>query len=233
MDKDNAMEKDELFITYLEALVDEIIHAKFHIKLWKCLKDCMPQYHKELDQTPAFWILTTKAHLDAAIVHLFKIIDKSERSDPLSIWKFLRFIDSNRDIFSTAAFSLRIMGKTDYREWVANHKEITHREVTNDQQALEELQGPIKRLWDLRCERYAHIDRGVLNTHRSNPKIYTVSIREIGKILETVGNVLDKYSVAFDSTTRDMEPPGDPGVEIVMDSLRFKMDAEREERLSR
>ena len=87
---------------YRELLVQEVRHARMHFRLYKGLQESREGYLKELNQAPGFFGFTIKAHLDAGIVHMFRVLDKHKNA--ITVWKFLDFVDSNLELFSDAAF---------------------------------------------------------------------------------------------------------------------------------
>ena len=84
-------------------------------------------YIDELNQATYFFNFTIKAHLDDVLSTLSRIIEK--HNDSLTIWKFLDFVEQNKDIFSHQAYQKRLskdpayISDKAYRDY--NHHEIS------------------------------------------------------------------------------------------------------------
>ena len=136
MDEYKPTRDEQLFKEYYDKLIWETMWARAHLKLWERLESYRTSYLKELNQAPHFFNLTMKAHRDDALLTLSRILDKS-KGDPLTIWKFLNFIEQNKEIFSTQTFCQRMQDNPYYEDQVKSHVPITPKVIQEDRQKLE------------------------------------------------------------------------------------------------
>ncbi len=210
---------------YYDKLVQEIIRANFHFKLWRRLEDCKVEYIHELRQANAFWVFTMQAHFDAALMHLFKVLDT--HPDALSIRKFLNFVDSNSRIFSTMAFEQRQTAKGTDKELcryqVARHCPICHQHIKEDEAKLNRLETPINNLAEWRDKVYAHIDRTALLKGTGLDITHPVPITDMDNIIVTTKEILNRYSQAFDASRWVVEMDCEEAeIKAIMEAVRFK-----------
>ena len=131
-------DKEKRFLEYYQRLISEIHQADAHFKLWKRLQNYRTDSFEELNSAPFFFNFTIKAHLDAALMHIFKVIDKTRGS--VNIWEFLGFVEKNLGIFSIEAFSQRIIDSEWYETQVKSHIPIASNTVQEDRAQLRKLE---------------------------------------------------------------------------------------------
>jgi hypothetical protein len=98
------------FKRLLEVLVDELIDAKDHFRLHQALDNAIPDYHAAFNQSPVFWTMTLRAHMDATMIRLCKAYDQYAQRPSLSLRSLLKIISANLEIFETANFRERLKG---------------------------------------------------------------------------------------------------------------------------
>ena len=94
------------FQSLLEALASELVEANIHYKLHRGLADSIPDYLTELNQSPTFWSLTLKSHLDVSMYRLCKIYDQHSKS--LNLKNLLDTIKKNIGLFDVENFRERL-----------------------------------------------------------------------------------------------------------------------------
>lgn len=215
---------EEYFKKYYDRLILEALHARAHLNLWERLeKYKATSYIDELNQARYFFTFTIKAHLDDLLLTLSRVLDRHE--DSLSIWKFLNFTEQNRAIFSTQAFRQRIMQKPDYDEyWDTSHKPITLKEIEEDRQKLERLEQTVNNLTTWRHKVIAHIDRQFLLSGKIVSKTYPMKLQQLQEVVETLFQILNRYSAAFNSSTFAEMFPMEDDIQFVMDCIRFYIE---------
>lgn len=74
--------RDE-FDHVVEHMTHEAYRARMHWDAWVAMEEAFPEYSLELNQTPAFWELTSRAHQDAVILRLGRLYDPHAASTSL------------------------------------------------------------------------------------------------------------------------------------------------------
>ncbi len=210
---------EEYFQKYYDELMRQAINARAHLKLWERLEKYRSSYLKELNQAPHFFTFTMRAHLDDALMTSSRIMRKQKGA--LTIWKFLNFAEKNSEIFSDEAFSQRMKQKPDYDEdWGKSHTPITRKEIEEDKQKLSNLEHTINNLITWRDKVIAHIDRKFLVTGKIISKEYPLERQQLQEVIDTIVEILNRYSYAFNSSTFLEKIPGEDDVQYVMDFIR-------------
>jgi len=217
--------KEKQFLEYYQRLISEILQADAHFKLWKRLQNYRTDYLEELNQASFFFNFTIRAHLDAALIHIFKFFDK--RKDSLSIWRFLDFIEKNLGIFSTESFSQRMVNNEWYETQVNSHIPITFETVQEDRAKLTELECITRSLKTWRDKAIVHINKQFLLDGIDVAKQYPVKVEELEKTITALFGILNRYSRAYNSSTHARSWPGEDDIQAVMDSIRFRIQQER------
>ena len=223
-------ESEKLFQQYYDRLIVETLHARAHINLWERLeKYKLTEYIDVLNQAQYFFSFTIKAHLDDVLSTLSRIVDK--QSDSLTIWKFLNFIEQNLNLFSSQVFQQRMNKDQAYIDdkayWDASHKDITLKDVNEDRQKLATLQTSIGNLNKWRDKIIAHIDHQFLKSGKIISKEYPLKIEELYKIVDTLFEILNRYSASFRDSTYAKIYPGEDDIQFIMDCVRFYLEEHR------
>lgn len=211
------------FQKYYDRLIWETLRARAHLKLWERLENYRAtDYLDELNTAPHFFNFTIKAHLDDALLTLSRILDRRLRHDPLSIWKFLNFVEQNQDIFSTQAFHQRMVEEPNYDEhWARSHKPITPKNIEEDRQRLASLKQVISNIEKWRDKVIAHVDRKLLLSDKIVSKDYPLRLQQLQEVIEALFQILNRYSAAFNSSTFAERFTREDDVQFVMDCIRF------------
>jgi hypothetical protein len=224
---DVSTNAEETFVKYHQELRGELNNANWHFTIWKYLQELRGTYHKELNQAPAFFGLTMYAHLLAALVRINKFFDKNEQH--LSIRKFLDFIEQNLDIFSNKAFEARMRSKGRYESYIIKgHSEITHQKVEEDRKKVDDL--PVAHIRRWRNTILVHIEEGRVLRGIDIMKKYPVKQRQVDDIINTLDDMLNDYSVAYDDYTWVKGLPIEYGIKTVVDAIRFQITETRRQR---
>ncbi len=230
--KPSALEIE--FEAYQRRLRDELNTASWHFAIWKHLQNLRKDYLRELNQAPAFFQLTMRAHFLETVMRLCKFFDDPEdkKGDSLSIYEFLKFVEQNRHLFYKKAILRRIQPEYDHegkvlKSKLRSHKIVTSGEIQRHRSKIERL--PIKNLRKLRHKSFAHIDKKFVQKDIDVFKKYPVKISDIDKTIEALHRLLNRYNIAYDSSGWHKDIPLEYGVYLVVDSIRYKIDKEREQ----
>lgn len=222
MDEYKPSRNEQLFKEYYDKLIWETLWAHAHLKLWERLENYRTSYLKELNQAPHFFNFTMKAHLDDALLTLSRILDTSK--DSLTIWKFLNFIECNKEIFSTQTFCRRKKDTPYYEDQVKSHIPITPKVIREDRQKLENLKETMDSLNSWRDKVLAHNDRQFYLKSKISSTVYPLQLQQLEKVMDTIVGILNRYSYAYDSSTLVKKFSGEDDIQSVMDSIRFKKE---------
>jgi len=193
--------KEKEFEKYHEKLRNELNIANWHFTICKYLKNIGKDYLRELNQAPAFFSLTKNAHLLETIMRINRFFDKDRRKRPLTIWEFLDFVQQNLDMFSSEAFEKRVRDRGRYDEIAMRRRiEITCQKVVQDRQKLQRL--PIHNLRKWRNRALAHTQKKDVLQNIDVFKEYPVEPQQIDEIIDTLHDVLNDYSAAYDASSR-------------------------------
>jgi len=213
--------EEKRFQKYHHRLMRETMIARAHLKLWERLENYKSDYLGELNQARHFFTFTTGAHLDDTLLILSRILDKRGRDAPLTIWTFLNFAEQNLEIFSTPAFKKRVGHKAHYDDfWIQEHTPITRKEINEDRKKLTEVESTISKLMTWRDKVIAHIDRRFL-IGESISKKYPLQYQELQRVVNTLAEILNRYSRAYESLQYYEGFPNEDDVQLIMDCIRF------------
>lgn len=210
--------EEETFVKYHQRLRGELNNANWHFAIWKYLQELRSTHLRELNQAPAFFGLTINAHLLDTLIRINKFFDRREQH--LNIRKFLDFIEENLGIFLNKAFKARMCKQGRYDSYIMkHHTEITPQKVEQDRNKINALPTSHIRAW--RNKVLAHIETKSVLQNIDIMKKYPVKPRQIDDIINTLHEILNEYSSAYDSSTWVKDLPVERGIQRVMDSIRF------------
>lgn len=220
--------KEKEFVKYHARLRGELNSANWHFAICKHLQELGKTYLDELNVAPAFFRLTRDAHALAAAMRLNRFFDKGKGH--LTVYVFLDFVEQNLDIFSNQAFEERIRGgKTSYEIAMRTHTEITSQIVEQDRQRLDQL--PIDKLRKWRNKALAHIQKEYVLEDINVFKQYPLTPAQVDEIINTLHEILNRYSNAYESVTWSKELYLEHGMQEVMEAIRFKIGEKSKRRL--
>lgn len=220
-----STDQEETFVKYHRTLRQGLNNASWHFSIWKYLRKLTTTHLHELNQAPAFFGLTMNAHYFAALMSINRFFDKQERH--LSIRKFLDFAEQNIDIFSNKAFEARMRKQGTFGDRVMKqHAEITSEKVEQDRKKVNDL--PVGNIRRWRNKIFAHTEaesvRQQINVMREHP----VKVKQVDDIINTLDDILNDYLLAYEAGTWLKDLSFETGLQWVMDSIRFKIERDRE-----
>ena len=222
----DSTSKERQFVSYLDKLVSETTKANCYFKVWKSIRGYIEEYHTELNQASAFWGSVMDACIEAALASFCRIVD--QHWDSVSVWKFLDFANANQAMFSTEAFSRRMVNNVGYEEQVNSREAITPRIIKEDRNRIECLRAvPNLKVW--RDKVIAHIDKRFLNPKIDVAKEYPIEIGQVEELIATIWEVLNRYSYAYNSSKQVTDISFGSGLQAVLESIRFKRKETRKQ----
>ena len=213
--------KEEEFIRLNHALRGELNYANWHFITWKHLWNSIEEYSDEMNVAHTFFTLSMRGHLLETLLRLNNMFDEGH-DGTTSIAYLLDFADKNMHIFAVPAADRRKR----YEEEMILEKqveEIKPLQLTGDiikehRTKLKEL--PLKDLRKWREEALAHVDRKVAKKHLNVFDECPVDIEEIERIIDTVHEILNVYSVAYDGQSWDKDLLFTHGMKNMLDAIR-------------
>ena len=220
----NLTEAEEEFSRYHEKLRRELDIANWHFSVVKHISNIAKDYLQELNQSPSFWWLTRNAHMYSVLMRLNNFFGKEAKEKHLHMDSFLVFIGQNLGIFSNQAFEKRLRKEDRYDELAKNHNsEITDEKVERDKQKLRNL--PIASLKAQRNRILSHINKRDIAQEVDIAKKYPVKTKQVAEIIDTLDDMLNEYSVAFDFSTHEKGLAIEYGIDYILDAIRFKLQS--------
>jgi hypothetical protein len=126
------------------------------------------------------------AHLFETIMSIGRFVDT--RGDSLHLNNFFKFIEKNKNLFSTASFKQRLLEQgydNDYCEHFAQlHTDITEAIVAEDRARIASL--PVGNLIAWRHKKLAHIEKSLITENVDIMNEKPVTIKEIDIIIITI-----------------------------------------------
>jgi len=220
---------DEQFVAYYDRLRDEINKAHTHYEIAKALREMRKTRRSEFSEAITFFSLTMNAHLFETIMNIGRFVDT--RGDSLHLNNLFRFIEQNKNLFSSISFKQRLLAQghdNDYCEhFVQLHTDVTEAIVAEDKARIAGL--PVRNLIAWRHKKLAHIEKRLITENVDIMKEKPVTIQEIDTILITIHEILNRYRIAFDRTEWILGlPPAKSQIEYVMDALSHYRQSRKE-----
>lgn len=222
----SLLKAEEEFRRYHDRLRRELDMANLHFSVVKHISNVAKDYLQELNQSPTFWWLTRNAHMYSVLMRLnnFFTRNKREKDAHLHMPSFLDFIEKNREIFSAEAFERRLRTAGRYDEIAAEFSsEITAKKVKQDIERLSNLPIPSLRAWRNRI--LSHINMKDITQEVDIAKKYPVKTKQVAEIIDALDDMLNEYSVAFDSVTHEKGLAIEYGINYILDAIRFKLQS--------
>lgn len=215
---------EEKYEDYFYALRNEMQDALVHLKFYDLMQELSNDYQVELHKVWNFWEYTIDAHRDAAILYLSKMVEeRKNQRNSITMWKFLDFIENNLGLFDREICLKRCRSKYGYDDIARkNHKKLTPADVNSDRKSLEEYRKVIDNVIGWRDKKVAHNDRRFSFSNRRVSKEYPISSKQLTEIMGQLKKIFNKYSLAYDSVEYSFNVPGDDGVKLVLDAIRFQ-----------
>lgn len=213
--------KEEEFIRLNHILRGELNNANWHFITWKCLWNSIESYSDEMNVAHTFFTLSMRGHLLETLLRLNKLFEKGEDSTN-NIAYFLDFAEKNMDIFAAPAADSR---KRNEEEMILEKQveEVKPSQITQDvikehRRKVKEL--PIKDLKKWEDATSLHVDRKVAKKNISVFDECPVDIEEIDRTIDTLHEILNVYSVAYDGQSWDKDLIFTHGIKNMLDAIK-------------
>ena len=218
--------REQKFLKYHESLRNELNTANWHFTAYTCLVELGKDYGEELGVAPAFFGLTIRAHQLETTMRLCRCLDK--RKDSANIHRMLDYVEANIGMFDKRAFRRRIEGKFDeemVEDILREQSQMTLTRIQEQRKRIEAL--PKANLVEQRNKALAHADEKMVLAGVDVFKKYPVQVADVKVIINTLDEILNEYSVAYDSSGWVKDLPLEYGIKEIVDSIRFKQHEEK------
>lgn len=213
--------KEEELIRLSHMLRGELNCANWHFTTWKCLWNSIEGYSDEMNVAHTFFTLTMRGHLLETLLRLNKMLDENQ-DGTASIFYLLDFAEKNMDIFAVPAADRRKR----YEEEMILEKQVeeektlqlTHDVIKEHRTKLKDI--PLKKLKKWEDDALAYIDRKVAKKHINVFDECPVDIDEINRTIDTVHEILNVYSVAYDGQNWDKDLVFTHGIKNMLDAIK-------------
>lgn len=210
----------------INSLADELVTAAIHFKLFKDLQK--NEYSREYSQSPAFWQYTFKAHLDSVLFCLCRVYDKHSKA--LSLYNLLDTIKANVHFFNKEHFINR-KKDNQFVDSLAREDRIPKKEQLEEDMRYINSKNPlVEKLIRWRNELIAHKNAAHVIKEIKLEKTHPFLFVEIEELLSHGMEIINRYNYLFEATTHSTQIVGHDDYEFVLDSIRFKLETQDEER---
>src|SRR5258708_21556406 len=155
------VECEAVFSTLLTSIIEDTVTASVHWRLHKDLQAAVPEFAKELNQSPAFWSLTLNAHREVALFRLSRLYDK--QAGALSLPSLLDIINANLQHFDEGSFRERLKDNPFVASLAQGARRPDAATLKRDAESVAERScGLVERLLVMRDRVLAHTDPRVV-----------------------------------------------------------------------
>lgn len=196
---------EKKFEDWRSALANALNHAKAHIEAWSAIEEYRVDHVNELNIAPSFWGLTRKAHLHAGLLNLSILLDKNRRSVSLPRW--LDWIEQHLSLFSDdKMFTQRLLrsSRIDEDELESRGKiprKVTREFINAHREKIHSFDTDIEYLKAWRDKVLAHRDADFLKKGELIEQVYPLLLPRITESLIIFEDILNFYSLAYDSSS--------------------------------
>jgi hypothetical protein len=213
--------KEEEFIRLNHALRGELNYANWHFITWKHLWNSIEEYSEEMNVAHTFFTLSMRGHLLETLLRLNRFFDKGEDSTT-DIAYFLDFVEKNMDIFAAPAADSRKRNEEEMnlekQMEEVKPSQITQNVIKDHRRKLKEL--PVKDLKKWENANLLHVDRKAAKKNISVFDECPVDIEEVDRTIDTLHEILNVYSVAYDGQNWDKDLVFTHGIKNMLDAIK-------------
>ena len=224
----HSISPEEQYLLYMKRLRDELNIAYTYYEIAKSIREFRHARLSDFNEAITFFQVTQNANLFATIISIFRFIDT--RTDTMQLHSFFQLVRDNLDLFTTSAYRKRLeqegRDEEDINHLTQLHVDITKETVDADEERVKNL--PVTNLIQWRHKKLAHLDKeqalNEVDIMRENP----VTVNEIDDILNTLNEILNRYSIAYDGAQWAIGlPPVRPQMEYIMDSIKYHRESRK------
>jgi len=195
---------EEEFTKLLDVLVDDLLDANHHYRLYHNLRQSLKEYEHEINTYSGFWSLVFDALREVCLVHLCRAYDNRQRKDgtfdTLSLKNLLLIIQGNTEIFDISKFKERLKENSYVDSLAQEDRKLNDEQIKMDLQAVSKDTNPlVDKLYKLRNKKIAHTDINEILKGKDEPNPLTWS--EIEDLINTGLRIFNEYLKRFNAST--------------------------------
>lgn len=169
----------EKFISYRITLISNCHYGLMHLKIvGNLLKYFERNPSEKAGLCTIFFRITEDAHFDNFLSYLFRIFDSHK--DALSIYKYINFIESNRN------------------NLFVNNRDLIKQRIPKDKNSLNKKRNLLDKLREIRNKAHFHQDSKHAGRYTQIYQQNYIPVKELEGLIEMVLEMLDFYSNQFD-----------------------------------
>lgn len=214
----------EEFRRLLTTLLDDLVDARFHFRLHQNLDKAIEEYSLEFSQSPTFWNLTRRAHIDAVLLRLCRAYDTNDQP-ALNLRNLLDTIQANLSIFDEPNFRQRLKGNAFVDSLAAELNPPDHAQLKKDIKAVSVADSLVKKLVIWRHNYIAHRNSDYALNPNDLSSQYPLLFAEIDELLKRALEVGNRYSLLFDASICSTMMVGGDDYLNVLKAVREHMQA--------
>lgn len=214
----------EEFRRLLTTLLDDLVDARFHFRLHQDLDKAIEEYGLEFSQSPTFWNLTRRAHIDAALIRLCKAYDTNDQP-ALNLRNLLDTVQAHLSIFNEPDFRERLKGNAFVDSLAAELKPPDHAQLEKDIRAVSVADPLVKKLVIWRHNYLAHRNSDYALNPSDLSSRYPPLFTEIDTLLNRALEVGNRYSLLFDASVCSTMMVGRDDYLNVLEAVREHVQA--------
>jgi len=227
---------EEEFTKLLNVLVDDLLDANHHYRLYHNLRQSLKEYEHEINTYSGFWSLVFDALREVCLLHLCRAYDNRQRKDgtfdTLSLKNLLLIIQGNTEIFDIARFKERLKENPYVDSLAQDDRKPTDEQIKMDVQAVSKETNPlVYKLYKLRNKKIAHTDINEIIKGKDEPNPLTWS--EVENLINTGLRIFNNYRQLFEASTYSSMLIGETDYEKVLKlikigrkTIKFSLDIE-------
>lgn len=175
----------EIFINYRKSLSSICNYGLTNLRWWGRIYHYSKKKPDVFNISPFFFKSAQIAHFDCSLWKLILLFDPyTKKSKPLTIEKFLNFIEQNHEIFGSNI-----------------SQDQLKKELELDRKLLLGKSNVLNKLKMLRNKRLAHLDAKYAGNYNQILKKFSIHINKMEELFLLAGKIINHYSNYFDKKT--------------------------------
>lgn len=208
---------DEEFNRLLEGLVENLLNANHHFRLYTKLEEALADYEQEINQCRGFWGLTISAHREVGILNLCRAYDGNKQS--LSRERFLEVISENIELFSTSKFRDRLKDNPRLDSLSKYDRVPNFDELDEEKKSVSNKDPLVKKLTILRSNIVAHTNEGWLLNKKQD--LIPLTFEDVKELIDRGFRIFNKYRSLFEASTNASSLIGEDDYKTVLKYYRI------------
>ena len=176
----------------------------------------------EMNIAPCFFRVIIGALFSVIIIWVDKLFGKNSERGYIN---FLFFIENNVEIFGISQLQRR-RGYPDDHWMLKDRVPITFQTIKEDRDKIEKIEA----LANIRLRRdkfHAHFDKEYFFDRSKIDDDAPLTYSAIEQIIEVMGEIINRYSAAYNGNLYDLKPLNTKDIDILLDTLyRYRMQEE-------